>query len=140
MGYLIAAGIIVLVVGILLAFFKGFCEGTCKGLDRVILVLDDVLNPYRILVGLVIAAVGCWMLYLVAMVVPGYLWLHPIWVILILFGLIFIFSPHWLARISKIANKSIFSTEELVRRSGRIIGIIFILAGLYIFYTVYLMR
>lgn len=140
MGYLIAAGVIVLVVGLLLVLFKGFCEGTCKGLDKVVLVLDDVLNPFRILVGLILLLIGGWILYLAAMVVPEFGWLHPIWVILVLFGLIFLLSPHWLARISKVANKSIFSTEELVRRSGRIIGIIFILAGLYIFYTVYLIR
>ena len=140
MGYLIAAGVLVLIVGFFLVCCKSFSEVSHKALDKVVLVLDEVLNPWRVLVSLILLALGGWILYLAAVVIPGYWWLHLLWVILIFFGVIFLFAPHWLGRISKIANQTIFKTDELVKRSGKIVGVIFILAALYIFYMIYMMR
>jgi hypothetical protein len=139
MIYLIIAGLIALIFGVLMFFSIGFCDKPCEVCDRILFVLDEKLNPYRFVVGLVLLVIGGWLLYLV-MQMPQLIQLHPFWVIAIVFGLLFLIFPHWLVNLSKAADRTIFSTDEKVRKSCKIIGILLILAALYIFYGAYSMR
>lgn len=136
MSYLAILGSVVLIAGIFLFFFPNLYGRFSKVLDRVVFVLDEKLHPYRILVGLFLLAVGGWMLYLV-IVYPEYVGLHPVWFILMVFGLLFIFLPHWLAGISDWANKTIFRTDQLVMSACKSVGLALILAGIFVLYKVF---
>ncbi len=136
MSYLMILGLAVLIAGIFLFFFPNLYERFSKVLDRVVFVLDDVLHPYRILAGLFLLAVGGWMLYL-TIVYSEYVGLHPVWFILMVFGLLFIFLPHWLASISDWANKTIYRTDQLVKRACKSVGLVLILAGIFVLYRVF---
>ena len=136
MSYLMILGLMILIAGIFMFFFPNLCGYSSKVFDRVVFVLDDKLHSYRILVGLFLLAVGGWMLYL-TIVYSEYVGLHPVWVILVIFGLLFIFLPHWLASISDWANKTIFRTDQFVRRTCKSIGLALILAGIFVLYRVF---
>jgi hypothetical protein len=133
MSLLLVAGIVVLVFGGLLLLMGGFCKHPCEACDRVIFVLDEILSPFRVPVGVVLLAIGGWMFYLVMQYPANYL-LHPVWVIMLVFGLLFAFLPHWLTRISAVMNRTVFHTDMFVLRFCKIIGITLLLAAVYIIY------
>jgi hypothetical protein len=134
MIWLIVSGIVVLVFGILFFFFGALCKHPSEVCDRVLFVLDDILNPYRIPVGIVLLAVGAWILYLVMQYPENYL-LHLVWVILMVFGLFYVFLPHWQARISATMNRTVFNTDRFVMRFCKTVGVILLLAAAYIVYA-----
>ncbi|MFH1684223.1 MAG: hypothetical protein ABIA67_05005 [Candidatus Margulisiibacteriota bacterium] len=64
MIYLIIAGTIVLITGVFMFFFTNHRDNPLAILDQVVFVLNEVLKPYRILTGIVLMTIGCWMLIL----------------------------------------------------------------------------
>jgi hypothetical protein len=56
----------------------------------------------------------------------------------LVFGLLFLFLPGWLSWLSKASNAMLFSTDELAIGWRRVIGIALIVAGLYIFYGIFM--
>lgn len=136
---MIISGVIPLIFGLILLFSPSFGLKPSEFLDQVIFILDDLLSPYQLLVGLFLAGIGGWMLYLV-LIYPEYVLLHILWAVLIFFGLVYIFRPHWAKDLAKMANKTILSTDNIVINSSRSFGLILIIAGGYIVYQAMLLK
>jgi len=139
MIYLLLSGVVALVFGLMFFFAIGFCKHPCDMCDRVLFVLDEVLNPFRLGVGVLMLILGGWLMYLTIMN-PVNVLMYLLWVLIVFFGLLFVFMPHWLERFSKVLDKTVFHTDAFVKNSCRVIGVILILAALFIFYGAYLIR
>ncbi|MGB9613810.1 MAG: hypothetical protein ACPL4K_06550, partial [Candidatus Margulisiibacteriota bacterium] len=55
-------------------------------------------------------------------------------------GLLYLFVPGWLEALSKACNQVILSTDEVVIGSRVVVGIILLLAAIYIFFSAYFLR
>jgi hypothetical protein len=106
-------------------------------LNKPVLFLDGVVNSVKIPAGIVLVIIGGWLVS-VALGYPALWVLGAAGVLLVLFGLIYLFQPNWLVPLSKISDKFIFSTDDFVLGARKSIGIILIVCSLYIFFAVYL--
>ena len=106
--------------------------------NRPLIYLDQKLRSARILSGLGLVMVGGWLIWVVFSY-PQLLYLNIIGIILVLFGMFYLFLPGWLDRISEIMNRSLLSPDEIVIGVRKSLGIIFIIIAIYIFYSAYLM-
>jgi len=139
MGYLITIGVIVLVFGLSLLFTPNALGKIGEISNRIILYLDEKLQPAKLWIGLVLIAVAAWLLYVVAKY-PELNYLNAVWIISLFFGLLFVFLPNWLAALSNVSNRIVFSTDEVVMGSRKIFGIILLIISIYIFYAAYAVR
>ncbi|MEE8637516.1 MAG: hypothetical protein V3T21_00565 [Candidatus Margulisiibacteriota bacterium] len=139
MGYLFALGSIILVFAVILLFAAKFLGKLGEVCNRVVLYLDEKLQPIKVWIGLLLIAVGGWLLYVVANY-PELGYLTSIWIICLLFGLLFLVLPNWLSWLSNLSNKIIFSTDEVVMGSRNIIGIVVLIISIYVFYAAYAVR
>ncbi|HTY13317.1 MAG TPA: hypothetical protein VMD02_03910 [Candidatus Omnitrophota bacterium] len=131
MIYTMIAGAIAVVFGIALLLFPNALKGLSSVCDNILFVLDEYFRPRQKLVGIVLLLIGAWLL-LINLIYPQLSLLMVIWIIALFFGLLFIAMPGLLKSISSIADQKVLDTDEYVRRSNRLVGIIFLLAGLYI--------
>ena len=139
MGYLVLLGLVILFFALFLLFMPNFL-GKLGGLcNRVILYLDEKLQPIKVWIGLLLVAVGGWLLYVVANY-PELWYLTAVWMICMLFGLLFLVLPNWLSWLSNLSNKIILSTDEVVMGSRKIIGIVLLIISIYVFYAAYAVR
>lgn len=136
MSYLLTVAIVTLVFGLILLFSPGFLKRLGDICNRVILYLDNKLEPFKVWVGLVLIAVGAWLLYVVVQY-PELNYLSSIWIISMAFGLLFLFFPNWLSWLSKVSNKVVFSTDDVVIGARKIIGVVLLIICVYIFYGAY---
>ncbi len=137
--YLLVSGIVALVFGLIILFAPNFFKRLSSIVDRVVFVIDDLLYPIREGVGLaliLIAGLG----YYVTVQYSSYLELRFVWGIALIFGLLYLVFPNWLAVLSRFANRFIFPTREYVMGSCKLIGTSLILAAVYILVMVYLFR
>jgi hypothetical protein len=139
MEYLLTSGILSLLLGLLLLFSPALLGRVGEIANRIILYLDEKLQAIRIWAGLFLVVAGGWILYILARY-PELSYLNSIWIICLVFGLLFLFMPNWLSWLSKVSNNVIFSTDDVVMGFRKIIGIILIIVGIYIFYGVYLLK
>jgi len=56
------------------------------------------------------------------------------------FGLLFLFFSNWLAWLSNVSNKVIFSTDDVVIGSRKIVGVVLLIASFYIIYAAYIIK
>ncbi|KPJ69879.1 hypothetical protein AMJ44_02120 [candidate division WOR-1 bacterium DG_54_3] len=136
MEYLIAAGTISLLFGLLLLFAPIFLGNLGAICNRVLIYLDEKLEPVKVWIGITLIIVGGWLLYVSANY-PEVYYLPTFWIICFVFGLLFLFFPHWLSWLSNISNRVIFSTDEVVMGARKLVGIVLLIIGIYIFYMVY---
>ncbi len=136
MTYLIVAGIIAVLAGIYMLIAPIFFKNFCGVVDKIVFILDEQVQKIKLIVGFLLLAVAGWVFYLSLNPEIGRL-LHPVWVIALVFGLLYLFFPKWLESLSKIANKSIFPTDQYVLGSAKVIGLLLLLSAAYIFYMVY---
>ncbi len=139
MGYLVAIGIIVLVFGLSLLFTPTALGKIGEMCNRIVLYLDEKLQPVKVWIGLILIAVAAWLLYVVAKY-PELSYLNAVWIISLFFGLLFVFLPNWLAALSNVSNRIIFSTDEVVMGSRKIFGILLLIISIYILYAAYAVR
>lgn len=134
MVYLLMIGAVEFLVGLVLVLAPEPFRGLCSRCDRVFLDIDKKLEPYKLWVGSAEVALSAWLLY-VAIRFPGLgMLLHPFWVIFLFFGILYLFLPHWMTKISRVAQKKVMDVDEFVMGARRICGFIFMLASFYIFY------
>ena len=138
MAWLITIGIFSLVFGLALLFPLGVVKMLDAFFNRPLIYLDQKLRSARILSGLGLVMVGGWLIWVVFSY-PQLLYLNIIGIILVLFGMFYLFLPGWLDRISEIMNRSLLSPDEIVIGVRKSLGIIFIIIAIYIFYSAYLM-
>ena len=114
--YLLVSGIVALVFGIIILFAPNFFKKLSSMVDRVVFVVDDLLYPFREWVGLMlilIAGLG----YYVTVQYTSLLELRFVWGLALIFGLLYLVFPNWLAVFSRFANRFIFPTREYVMGS-----------------------
>jgi hypothetical protein len=137
--YLLVSGIVALVFGLIILFAPNFFKRLSSLVDRVVFVIDDLLYPFREWVGIaliLIAGAG----YYATVQYPTLFELRTVWVIALIFGLLYLVFPNWLAVFSRFANRFIFPTREYVMGSCKLIGAFLILAAVYIFVMIYRFR
>jgi hypothetical protein len=137
MWYLIMVGIAELIFGLLLFFAPGPFRAISGYLDRVVLDLDEKLEPYRRPIGFLEIALAAWLYYIAVTYPMRGVMLQPFWVMFLVFGILYLFFPGWMSWVSSKVNKKV-SLEQHVINSRQIIGIILIFVSLYIFYLAYL--
>lgn len=106
--------------------------------NKIILTIDEKLWRFRIALGIILIVIAAWKLYVIVNYELWDVWhIHVPWVVSIIFGLLFLLFPFILKRFSEISNQTVLSTDELVMAGRKIVGIIFIIISLYIFYGAY---
>jgi hypothetical protein len=136
MAYLMVSGTVSLLFGLIFLFTPAFLGSFGQVFNRVVLFLDERLEPMKKGIGLLLVVVGAWLLYVVTRY-PELGYLTWIWLICLSFGFLSLFFPHWLAWLSNLFNRVVFSTDEVVMGSRKIIGIILLIFAVYIFYAAY---
>lgn len=139
MGYLLALALISLVFGLILLFMPNLLMRLGEVCNKIILFLDEKLQPVRIWVGIVLILIGGWLLY-VAIQYPELSYLNAVWLICLGFGLLFLFFSNWLTWLSNVSNKVIFSTDDVVIGSRKIVGVVLLIASFYILYSAYVIK
>lgn len=139
MDYLMVAAIMALVFGAILLFTPSFFQNICLVCDRVLFKLDEKLEPYKNSVGIVFLMVAGWFFYMALKYPAIALMLHPIWIIVLIFGLLYLFLPDWLVRISEVTNRNILPTDKYIMGACRIAGTILLIMSVYIFHAAYIL-
>lgn len=138
MAYLIAVGIIELMVGIVLLVAPEPFRGFCRFFDRVLWDIDKKVEPNQFWVGISELVLAAWLFYLNILFPEMAPILHPFWIIFLFFGVLYVFLPHRMAWLSKAARRKILPVDEYVMGARRISGFIFVVVSFYIFYLAYL--
>ncbi|MFH1347491.1 MAG: hypothetical protein ABIH22_02265 [Candidatus Margulisiibacteriota bacterium] len=138
MEWLITAGIIALILGIFSIFSREMLLNVGAALNKPVVYVDDKLKAVRMPFGVALVVIGGWIIS-VAFNYPMLWYLHLVGIIILFFGLLYLFVPQWLDVISKFLNQSMLSTDEIIIGTRKTIGVLLILAAIYIFYSVYLM-
>lgn len=137
MELLTAAGIIALIFGVLSLFSREMLLYLGTALNRPIVSLDDKLKVIRIPLGLVLVAVAGWIIS-VAFNYPMLWYLHVVGMLILFFGLLYLFVPRWLDVLSKFLDQTMLTTDEILIGLRKAVGVVLVLAAIYIFYSVYL--
>jgi hypothetical protein len=137
MGWLVTAEIVSLLTGLLLLLADDNLHKISLLLNKPIFYLDGAVNSVKVPAGIMLVIIGGWLVS-VALGYPALWALGAVGALLVLFGLLYLFQPNWLAPLSKISDKFIFSTDDFVLGARKSIGIILIVCSLYIFFAVYL--
>ncbi len=139
MGYLLTLAIISLVFGLILLFTPNFLMRLGQVCNKIVLYLDEKLQPIRVWVGILLMLVGGWLLY-VTIQYPELAYLNALWLVCLGFGLLFLFFSNWLSWLSNVSNKVIFSTDDVVIGSRKIVGVLLLIASFYIAYSALVMK
>src|SRR3989338_3376600 len=137
LGWLTVSCLVSLLTGILLLFSNEIIRKLGGFLNRPIAYLDRWLSLVRIPAGIILAITGGWIIS-IAFNYPVFWFLHLIGVIILFFGLLYLFFPEWLNFFSRVADKLLFSPDELVLGTRRGLGAVLIVAAVYILYVAYL--
>src|SRR3989338_8792927 len=126
MELLMAAGICSLLLALILLFSDGWFYKVGRIFDRSLIYIDEKLDQIRFFTGFVlIVGGGC--ILSVAFSYPMILCLHILGSVVLFFGLLYLFLPHWLRFFSKVSDRAIFSTDELVLGARKVFGSIFVI-------------
>jgi hypothetical protein len=137
MEWLIVAGVLSLLVGVLLVFSSETLKAIGDVFNKPIGYIDDALLSVRIPAGIVLVIIGGWIIS-VAFSYPELWYLHLLGGIILLFGLFYLFLSGGLTTISRVADQLLLSTDELVMGTRKSFGVFLIVIALYIFYSAYL--
>ncbi|MBN2058655.1 MAG: hypothetical protein JW782_07650 [Candidatus Saganbacteria bacterium] len=137
MELLLFAGIIALIFGVLSLFSREMLLYLGDALNRPIVSIDDKLKAIRIPLGLVLVVIAGWIIS-VAFSYPTLWYLHIIGIVILFFGLLYLFVPRWLDHLSRFLDQTMLSTDEILIGLRKAVGIVLMLAAIYIFYSVYL--
>jgi hypothetical protein len=136
MSYLLVCALISLCFGLLFLVSPDVLGKLGTALNVVLFTLNGQTLRYRVWIGIVLLAIAAWIFY-VGMQFPVW-YMIAAWIVPLVFGLLFLFLPGWLSWLSKASNAMLFSTDELAIGWRRVIGIALIVAGLYIFYGIFM--
>ncbi len=137
MGWLITAGSVSVLSGLLLLFPVEVLRRFWGYLNSPVAYVDSALEGVRVPVGVTLAIVGGWIVS-VAYSYPTLWYLYLLGGIILFFGVLYLFIPRWMERLSDLADQVLFSTDELILGTRKSFGIILIVVGLYIYYAAYL--
>ena len=135
--WLVTAGVILLIFGFLLIFSRNALVVLGSILNAPVATIDEKVKSYRILAGVVLVVIGGWLIS-VAFGYPSLWYLHIMGVIVLFFGLLYLFLPEWLDWLSSVLDRILLSTDEAVIAARKSLGIILIISSIYVFYSAYL--
>ncbi|MBN2058306.1 MAG: hypothetical protein JW782_05885 [Candidatus Saganbacteria bacterium] len=138
MTYLMLSGLIAFVFGIIVLVSPIFFKDFCAMVDKLVFELDALIKPYRIAIGLILLIVSFWIFFVIRRY-PELWYLSAVAVIALLIGVLYLFFPRWLDRLSEVANILVFPTKEYVMGACKFVGVIMLAAGLYILVIWYLL-
>jgi len=139
MLFMIFAGILALVFGILLFIAPESIQNFCQRCDEIIFTADLKLQPHRLWVGIFLIAVSIWM-FLIDRNPALYLILKPIAILAFVFGFLYLAFPGWLDKLSGVMNRNVLPTNVYIMKVSRTIGAVLVAASAYLFYTAYAVR
>ncbi|MCU0640537.1 MAG: hypothetical protein MUC35_00425 [Candidatus Margulisbacteria bacterium] len=137
MEWLIVAGIVSLLSGVLLVFSSETLKKLGDLLNTPLGQIDGVLLAARIPAGIALVIVGGWIIS-VAFAYPELWYLHLVGGLLLAFGLLYLFLAQWLTVLSQLCDQLLLSTDDLVLGTRKSFGVVLIVIALYIFYAAYL--
>jgi len=135
MGWINAAGIIIMVAGVLLLFSGDLVNRLSQFFGVTIIMIDEKMAQNRFLVGALLVAAGLWLGW-IAMVYSSLWYFYIIAGLALLCGALYLVFSKWLKPVSQIANQLIFCTDDVVIHSRRITGLGLLVVSIYIFYSV----
>ena len=136
MSYLLFCALVSLIFGLLFLVSPAVLGRLGTVLNLVLFTLNGQTLRYRIWIGIVFLAIAAWVFY-VGLQAPGW-YMVALWIVPLVFGLLFLFLPGWLSWMSKASNAMLLPTDELAIGWRRLIGILLIVAGLYILYGIFM--
>ena len=139
MEYLLTAAVIALLFGLVFLFTPALLLKLGELFNRVVVYLDERLQPLKMAIGVLLLLLSGWLLYTVARY-PELAYLNALWVVTLAFGLLFLFFPGWLKWLSAVSDKVVLSTDDVVIGSRKIIGVLLLISSLYIFLGAYFSR
>jgi len=137
MIWFVILGIIALVFGFLFIFSKEILFLVSLIMERPLASIEPRISSIRGIAGGILVLIALWILYTAVRIVgPWYLYLAGL--IILLFGLLYLFIPRWVDQMSKFTNRVVFATDEVIVGGRRSIGIVLLILALYFFYTAFL--
>jgi len=137
MNWIAASGVLSLVVGLILFFSRSIFEKLSAFFNQPVFIIENKLTNVSFCAGLFFLIAGGW-LVATALAYPTFWYLHLAGIIIIIFGLLYIFLPAGLGGLSRLADQFLFSPDEMVLEARKIIGLILIAAGAYNILSVFL--
>jgi hypothetical protein len=134
MEWLVTAEIISLLAGLLLLFAGENLRRLGKFFNQPIVYIEGLLNSIRIPAGLTLIIAGGWMIS-VAASYPDLWYLYATGAPVLFFGLLYLFLPDWIDSLSKLADQLLFSTDDFILGARRSIGIVLIVAAVYMYFS-----
>jgi hypothetical protein len=128
-----------ILIGLLLLIYPAGLISIYQAADQIVVKVDEALKQQRILTGLLLLAVAGWIGYL-CFAMPEAAILHPVWVIALAFGLMYLLAPGLLNSLSQMLDQSVFNTNDYVMSRAKSFGLFFIIAGLYILVAIYITK
>ncbi|MFC1637393.1 hypothetical protein ACFL1W_00075 [Candidatus Margulisiibacteriota bacterium] len=136
---MIAAGLISFLAGLVLLLTPRLFSRFCIFCDRIVFTIDDKMIAYRNSSSIVLIMIAVWFFFM-AISYPGVArLLHPLWILLLFLGLLYLFFPDWLRRLINISDRSVFPTDQFVMGACRVAGIFLVVASVYIFYGAFML-
>lgn|GEM_PF-517609 len=132
-AFLIVAGTLALVSGLIMLLTPRAFESFCRYCDRVVFTLDDKLQEYKYSSGIVMIMVAVWLFFMGLRYPRSASLLHPLWIIVLIFGSLYLFFPSWLTWLSGVANRNVLPVDRYVLGVCRLAGIILVLLSVYVF-------
>lgn len=139
MIYLIVSGIVAVAAGVMILIADLIFFRFCSVMDKLMIDLDAWLKPFRQFTGAVLLLTGA-VLSWQAFNYTEYWQLHAIWPVALIFGVLFIWLPDLLDKLSERANRVVFPTKERLQGFCKLVGSLLILSGAYILVTAYFIR
>jgi len=136
-GWLMMAGIFILLFGMSLILSRKILIKLRKFLEEPILFLDDKLKSIGIIAGALLSLIGGWIVS-VAFNYPQLWYLHPIGLLILCFGLLYLFLPDWLSSLSRFFDRLLLSADEIFIEDRRNAGLVLIGIAIFILISAYL--
>ncbi len=135
MAYLWFCAIVSLVFGLLFLSSPSLLGSWGRVLNVALFALNGQTLRYRIWIGLVLLVIAAWVFY-IGLQVPVW-YLTATWIVALVFALLYLLVPHWLSWLSKASNIMLLSTDELAIGWRRVIGVLLLVAALYMLYGIF---
>jgi hypothetical protein len=133
------AGVIALVFSLFLLISPNVIKQTASNLfDGMTFSLEEKIEPYRIVTGITLIIASFLMLYYIANV-QSLLYFYPIWILVLVYGVLYVFFPTWLKWLTGVMNINVLQIDGFVMKFRKSFGIIILCTSLYIFYVTYLL-
>ncbi len=135
MDYLWFCALVSLVFGLLFLASPDVLGALGTVCNAALFVLNGQTMRFRVWIGIILLIIAAWVFY-VGLQLPVW-YLTVTWLVALAFGLLYLFLPEWLSWLSKASNAMLLSTDELMIGWRRVIGVVLVVASVYMFYGIF---